>query len=280
MTIGFQEVQFPPAIAYGASGGPAYSTDIVATGSGYEQRNIRWAQARGSWNVGSGVRDRADMLVLLAFFRAMKGRAYGFRFKDWSDFSTADQPIGTGDGVTAAFQMVNLYVGGPVTEIRTITKPVAGTVAIQIAGVPEAAGRWTVDTTTGIVTFTANQPSQVAGISNANPCVITTTANHWLQTGDSVNLSVIEGTTRLNGNRYAITQTSAFSFSLNGVDATGFGVWTGGGAVNTFPQAGEAITASFEFDVPVRFDTDSFSASIETFEMQNWSQIPIVEIRV
>ena len=35
---GFHEVQFPPDISYGASGGPGYSTTVVTTVSGHERR--------------------------------------------------------------------------------------------------------------------------------------------------------------------------------------------------------------------------------------------------
>ncbi len=37
-------------------------------------------------------------------------------------------------------------------EIRTITKPVAGTVQVYLDGVEQPSG-WSVDTTTGLVTF-------------------------------------------------------------------------------------------------------------------------------
>ncbi len=42
----FHEVQFPPDIAYGASGGPEYLTSVVSMASGYEQRNANWSAAR------------------------------------------------------------------------------------------------------------------------------------------------------------------------------------------------------------------------------------------
>jgi len=49
----FHEVQFPPDIAYGATGGPAYATAVVEAGGGFEKRNVNWAAARGKWNVAS-----------------------------------------------------------------------------------------------------------------------------------------------------------------------------------------------------------------------------------
>jgi uncharacterized protein (TIGR02217 family) len=150
----FHEVQFPPDIAYGASGGPEYATTIFSAASGYEQRNAGWSAARGRWDVGSGLKRREQAAALIAFFRARKGRAYGFRFKDCTDYKAAGQQIGTGDDAETQFQLVKHYPSGSVIEVRTITKPVAGTVRVYFDGVEQLSG-WSVDVTTGIVTFTA-----------------------------------------------------------------------------------------------------------------------------
>jgi hypothetical protein len=53
---GFHEVRFPDNIAYAATGGPEFATTVVATGSGHEKRNVNWAQARGRWDVASGLK--------------------------------------------------------------------------------------------------------------------------------------------------------------------------------------------------------------------------------
>lgn len=71
----------------------------------------------------------------------------------------------------------------------------------------------------------------VAGASNANPCVVTTGANHNFTTGDPVVFDAVGGMTELNSGTFVITVTSPTSFSLNGTDATGFGVYTSGGTV-------------------------------------------------
>jgi hypothetical protein len=61
--------------------------------------------ARLSFDVGPGVRSDSDMGVLIAFFRARRGAARGFRLADPSDFSSngmvaaptsVDQVIGVG----------------------------------------------------------------------------------------------------------------------------------------------------------------------------------------
>jgi uncharacterized protein (TIGR02217 family) len=38
----------------------------------------------------------------------------------------------------------------------------------------------------------------------------------------------------------------------------------------TAPAVGLTITADFEFDVPVRFDTDHMAVTIETYQLHNW----------
>jgi uncharacterized protein (TIGR02217 family) len=46
------------------------------------------------------------------------------------------------------------------------------------------------------------------------------------------------------------------------------------------PLAGQAITAGFSFDVPVRFDTDFLDVDLSAFEAGIIPQIPLIEIRV
>lgn len=200
--MAFIETRFPTDIAYGSAGGPEYSTDIVITQSGHEQRNSNWAEARARYNVAHGVKTQAQLDVLIAFFRARRGRSDGFRFKDYTDYTATAQIIGTGNGVLTAFQLRKDYVNASVTQARTITKPVSGTVQIYFNGVLQSASLYTVNTTNGIITFTAA------------------------------------------------------------------------------PATGVVITASFEFDVPVRFDTDRLSATLDAYGSHSWADIPLVEIRI
>lgn len=46
------------------------------------------------------------------------------------------------------------------------------------------------------------------------------------------------------------------------------------------PSQGVTITAGFEFDVPVRFDTDRIQTSLASFQAGDAPSVPIVEIRV
>jgi uncharacterized protein (TIGR02217 family) len=161
--MGFHEVLFPIDISFGGSGGPGFNTNIIELDSGQDQRIARWENARRKFNVSYASKDYNKISELISFYIARSGCLNGFRYKDWLDYSSAaqytvapsctDQQIGLGDAATATFQLVKKYINGSVIKTRTITKPVAGTVLIALDGVNQEDG-WTVDTTTGIVTFT------------------------------------------------------------------------------------------------------------------------------
>lgn len=55
---------------------------------------------------------------------------------------------------------------------------------------------------------------------------------------------------------------------------------TGRVIFQTAPAAGAAITAGFEFDVPVRFDADRIAASLAGFAAGEIPSIPVIEVRV
>jgi hypothetical protein len=60
---GFHAVRLPDNIAYGATGGPEFATTVMATGSGHEKRNVNWSEARGRWDVASGLKKQAQMFA-------------------------------------------------------------------------------------------------------------------------------------------------------------------------------------------------------------------------
>lgn len=152
--MSFVEVQFPTDISYGATGGPMHSTDIIATFGGREQRNINWSTPLGLWNVAQGIKTESQLNTLIAFFRARQGKAVGFRFKDWLDFSVTAGNIGTGTGAKTTFQLRKQYTSGGATVNRIITKPVSGTIIIYKNGLLQTVSTdYTVSTVTGIITF-------------------------------------------------------------------------------------------------------------------------------
>lgn len=46
------------------------------------------------------------------------------------------------------------------------------------------------------------------------------------------------------------------------------------------PAEGVSVTAGFEFDVPVRFDTDRIQTSVASFQAGDVPTVPVVELRV
>ncbi|WP_414897405.1 TIGR02217 family protein [Rhodovulum sp. YEN HP10] len=46
------------------------------------------------------------------------------------------------------------------------------------------------------------------------------------------------------------------------------------------PPVGAVVTAGFEFDVPVRFDTDRIQSSVESFRAGEVPSVPVVELRI
>lgn len=157
MADAFHNVRFPDDISNGATGGPGFKTDIVEFASGKEQRNVKWSQSRMAWDVAHSIRTGEEMDRLVAFFRNRKGRAYGFRFKDWTDYECEQSRFATGDGETNKFQLskwYNLdetYEGSATFEKRKITRPVEGTLKLWVNGIATVA--FTCDYDTGIVTF-------------------------------------------------------------------------------------------------------------------------------
>lgn len=145
----FDDVSFPLAMGREAVVSPGFSTAVVTTASGHEQRNADWASARIRYDVGPGVRSEADVATLIAFFRARRGAAKGFRFRDPTDYSSngmtgtpgaLDVLLGVGDGVRTGFDLFKIYGAGADAEVRPVTRPAAASVLVSVGGVAVATG--------------------------------------------------------------------------------------------------------------------------------------------
>ncbi len=199
----FHEVRFPLHLAFGTSGGPRRPTEILQLANGTEVRNARGRHSRRQYNAVAGLKSKSEAIELLYFFEERKGPLYGFRFRDPLDYasgdplSLTDQLIGDGDGVRTKFQLVKMYGDGPDAYIRTISKPVEGSVRVALNGVQTPVA---IDYTTGQIQFTIPPPQ------------------------------------------------------------------------------GASITAEFEFDVPVRFASESLDIVLDDFGATQIQDIPLIEI--
>lgn len=161
--MAFHEILFPLDIALNSSGGPERRTEIVALGSGREERNTRWAHSRRRYDAGYGVKSFDALSHVVAFFEERRGMLYGFRWRDRLDHASAavgaavtplDQTIGTGDGDRASFPLIKTYGGAFAPYARPITKPVAGSVRVAINGIEQDEGTdFVCDSASGLVTF-------------------------------------------------------------------------------------------------------------------------------
>ena len=164
--------RFPDDIAYGSSGGPMYNTIVIQLKSGVESHNVNWSYPQHRYDVAYGVRTMDNLYSLLEMFHACAGRGYGFRFKDFTDCKSSghyqttvgatDQLLGTGNATLKVFQIIKTYEVGSLSRERAILKPVSGTVRVSIDDVEveddDATYPWSVDTTTGVITFTGSPP--------------------------------------------------------------------------------------------------------------------------
>jgi uncharacterized protein (TIGR02217 family) len=165
----FDDLSFPLDIGRRAQVAPRFSTRIIESVSGHEQRSTLWADARLDYDAGPGIRSEADIATLIAFFRARRGAARGFRFRDPFDFSSGahdaapdpeDQPIGTGDGAQSSFPLSKAYGDGPDAQLRYITRPVEGSIRVALDGVELLSG-WS-HAGLGVIAFATPPAADVA----------------------------------------------------------------------------------------------------------------------
>lgn len=139
----FDDVLYPLALGRDAGVSPEFSTSVAVTASGHERRNSLWSDARLRFDVGPGIRSEAELGVLIAFFRARRGAARGFRLPDPFDHSSSgmtgtpgpfDQLIGVGDGLVSTFQLAKSYGEGAEPQLRPITRPRSETVRMSVGG--------------------------------------------------------------------------------------------------------------------------------------------------
>jgi hypothetical protein len=208
-------------------------------------------------------RAAGDLLNMLLDYRLQSQLTAGCNCYPWPDrdgngSSDADNnrgrvPIGPGRFITN-------IVPGAVTAVITTSAPHNFTTGqsvylTDIAGLTQLNGTITTVTVIDAVQFSIPVitvgiyggggralPSalphswyrSVAGITNANPAVITTTSAHGFAAGQQIYLSGIVGMTQLNGNVYTVTPMDATRFSID-ANTTTYTPWLSGGT--TAPRA-------------------------------------------
>lgn len=192
---GFHNTRLPADVERGARGGPGFSTSIASLASGHEQRNIRWSEARSSWNIGYGIRRREDFDAVYAFFLNRRGRGYAFRYKDWLDFKASNEPVGIVSGDDTRRRLIKTYNDEVTSYVRLVVLPVQETLVVYVNGIA--------------------------------------TIDYVLEAG---------------------------------------------GIIRFPSNPGAVVHASFEFDIPARFDIDQIDIALNTYREGTIPDIPVVEV--
>jgi uncharacterized protein (TIGR02217 family) len=165
----YQDVLFPLPIAFGSSVTCERKVEVISLVSGLEQRNLRLANSRRSYEAGTGVRSLQDLRTIMDFFEARRGPVTSFRFRDPIDNSSrsdgasiqaTDQTVGKGDGVTRRFALTKTYGTGIDAYIRPIKKPVTASLKVSVNGIISSNSDFTFDTLSGEIVFI---PSKIPG---------------------------------------------------------------------------------------------------------------------
>lgn len=150
--MSFVEERLLECVSYGTEGGPTWLTRRIGLKSGVIRRNAMRSRPLYRFVVLYKNLNDADHQRVIDAFNACMGGVFGFRLKDHADYQAVDELVGVGTGSPQSIQLARLYEFGTRNVSRPIRKPVAGTVSLTANGVPISSS---VDTTTGIVTFTA-----------------------------------------------------------------------------------------------------------------------------
>lgn len=284
--------RFPLDVSQGAVGGPEYRTDVVEVDSGFEQRGVGWSQGRAKYQIEFPLVGDAKIAQLLAWFRALKGKAHGFRIRDWTDYlaTTSNGRLGQSANATgeAAYQLYKHYTTeGALEEYRKIVKPVSGSVTIYRNGIAQtagvAAGNYALDTTTGIVTFVRDTQVSVTSVGLGATTTLSLSGSLGLTAGQAVYLSGFTGADAdtLNGLAHTILSVPGGSPDTIVISTvtTGLTITVGAAIASKFAQASDTLAWAGEFDVPVRFDTDYAALREETPKVYFGQSFSLVEIR-
>ena len=124
-----------PGLTWSLKKTPMFKTLVQEAVSGFEQRAMLQIYPRWIWElVYDFFRSSSaynELQTLLGFFLQRQGAFAPFLIRDLEDNSVTGQAIGTGDGVTTAFQLARTY--GGFTEPVTDTD---GTATVYINGLP------------------------------------------------------------------------------------------------------------------------------------------------
>ncbi len=258
ITNGFIDINFPEDIACGSSGGPEYLTSVAMSAGGHEQRNANWSNPRMRFNVVPGVKNQEQLYELISFFRLCQGKAFGFRFKDWSDYQAEDEKIGVSDGQTEQYQLCKWY-------LLETTKPTMLS-SNRISSESKDLQLYTkTNTDEGEESNTEERRGKrrekglEKQLNRSGELYAKKRLIYKPQLGS---VAIFADGARLKPGEYRVDYS------------------TGVVILAKVLQPGVEISADFRFDVPVRFDIDYLPVKTESVGLYIHAEIPLVELRI
>lgn len=283
----FLEERFTELIRYGSTWDETFAVNRIETAGGDGYKSLDHPFPRRTFDASVMLdTERLWREVVNVYMRAYAGYA-GFRIRCFDEWSTNgqkspptafDQPMGLVS--TGVYELRKYYgrdkaaLAGLGYPYRKLKKPVAGTTLVGIGATAIRSADWSVDTTTGLVTFAADLTRSVTSISQAAQAVLDVGSGHSFAAGMSLQVSGVAGMTQINGLRTLVTATGATTVTL-AINSTAFSTYTSGGVVHTRPQTGEAVTAGTEFDFPVEF-TSSLPVGMD---YPGWRPVDSLKLR-
>lgn len=284
---------------------PMWNNILNEAASGKEVAIALWSYPKWQWELNFNfLRSSAtftELQQLVGFFNSRQGRFDTFLYQDSEDNSVTLQTIGTGNGSTAAYQLIRSYGGfiEPILAPNTVSVVALAGVSIPAAGysaptngaLSQSAGgalgattyyvkcAWvtnsgeTLPSTETSFAVSANNVLNVAAPASApagaigwDVYVSTTTGAETQQNGATpiaLGTPWVEPTSGLvAGVAPAVANTTGWSVSTWGAATPG--ILTFAGNVKT----GIAITSTFTYYFPVRFLDDA--SSFKNFMYQLW----------
>ncbi len=269
------DLTFSEVVSQGITGGPTFSTTLIAAMGGWEKRQANWDAGRLVWDLSKILQNRAVLNYVIGFFRSVRGRAYGFLLKDWSDYMvgldwvadvltyTGYQQFGLGNASATTFQLYKTYTPDAQVYLDSTLKTETTDYAASV---------W--DGTGTVVFVVAPTTGQVV---RYNGVVSNESANGSLTTFTFTDVPTEKrkitrpkrGTVRIYLNGTLKTETTHYTINY----ATG---------VVTFlsaPGSGVKVQWAGQFWVPVRFDSDLQKVMLEGYGRGEWQNFMVVEVR-
>lgn len=158
----FYDIVFPESISIKSSYIIEYNTIINKSKNGSELRISNYDYPLLSYNVINDLKTKRELEEIINFFKLVKGRAYGFKFKDWLDYKAINQNIAIANGEQTEFQLIKTYNINNKIQIRKITKPANVSIFINQQNITQNIN---INYNNGIITF--NTPPQKDAIITA-----------------------------------------------------------------------------------------------------------------